>query len=272
MHSGAGRSEFQNLALANRTRLFEVVYSRSPGRGETGDPRENPLTSGIVWSDSHLRKSGVNRPGIETGSPWWEASSLTAQPPCHLYENVFSQRHVANKQHHTARRVSCREGACTKGDETTWWLFGCGRTHSLIGCAKLWGWALCLTGYCELRDFPYWLGDQLASRLLHADWRTAGYFTSVFLSILWYTGGKTATVDSIVWSRGGMVVRLPASRIDEAGSIAGSTAPGFSLVRGFSRGSPVSPALAFLRLSILTSFHPHRLSRHPLHSVGPWID
>ncbi|KAJ8888894.1 hypothetical protein PR048_008388 [Dryococelus australis] len=42
---------------------------------------ENPLTNGIVRHDSHLRKSGVTRPGIETGSPWWEASGLTAQSP-----------------------------------------------------------------------------------------------------------------------------------------------------------------------------------------------
>ncbi|KAJ8881152.1 hypothetical protein PR048_017625 [Dryococelus australis] len=38
------------------------------GRG-TGDPRENPQTSGIVRHDSHLRKSGVNRLGIQSGSP-----------------------------------------------------------------------------------------------------------------------------------------------------------------------------------------------------------
>ncbi|KAJ8889322.1 hypothetical protein PR048_008821 [Dryococelus australis] len=37
-----------------------------------GDPRENPPTSRIVLHDSHLGKSG---------SPWWEASRLTAQPP-----------------------------------------------------------------------------------------------------------------------------------------------------------------------------------------------
>ncbi|KAJ8867620.1 hypothetical protein PR048_031423 [Dryococelus australis] len=52
-----------------------------PGWRETGDPRENPPTGGIVRHDTHSRKSGVNRPGIEPGSPSWEASSLTAQPP-----------------------------------------------------------------------------------------------------------------------------------------------------------------------------------------------
>ncbi|KAJ8866142.1 hypothetical protein PR048_033666 [Dryococelus australis] len=35
------------------------------------------------------------------------------------------------------------------------------------------------------------------------------------------------------------------------------------LVGGFSRGSPVSPALSFRCCSILTSLHPHRLSRAP---------
>ncbi|KAJ8878417.1 hypothetical protein PR048_018995, partial [Dryococelus australis] len=50
-------------------------------QGQTGDPRENPPTSGIAVHDSHLRKFGVNRPGIDPCSPWWEASSLTAQLP-----------------------------------------------------------------------------------------------------------------------------------------------------------------------------------------------
>ncbi|KAJ8880050.1 hypothetical protein PR048_020673 [Dryococelus australis] len=47
----------------------------------TEDPRENPPTNGIVRHESHMRKSRVIRPGIELGSPWWEASRLTAQPP-----------------------------------------------------------------------------------------------------------------------------------------------------------------------------------------------
>ncbi|KAJ8893784.1 hypothetical protein PR048_006385 [Dryococelus australis] len=53
---------------------------RNKGTGETGDPRENPPTSSsIIWHDSHLRESGDNQPRIEPGSPWWKASSLTAQ-------------------------------------------------------------------------------------------------------------------------------------------------------------------------------------------------
>ncbi|KAJ8888896.1 hypothetical protein PR048_008390 [Dryococelus australis] len=49
--------------------------------GETGDPRENPPTSGIVRHDSHIRTSGVTPPGIEPYSPWWKAGIPTTTPP-----------------------------------------------------------------------------------------------------------------------------------------------------------------------------------------------
>ncbi|KAJ8870147.1 hypothetical protein PR048_029159 [Dryococelus australis] len=43
------------------------------GRGETGDLRENPPTSGIVRYDSRVRKiRGATPPRIEPGSPRWE--------------------------------------------------------------------------------------------------------------------------------------------------------------------------------------------------------
>ncbi|KAJ8878801.1 hypothetical protein PR048_019387 [Dryococelus australis] len=66
---------------------------------ETGDPRENPPTNGIVRHDSHMRKSGVTQPGIEPGSPWWEASTVTAQPP---WSQQFSPTTLLNC-------VSCEE-------------------------------------------------------------------------------------------------------------------------------------------------------------------
>ncbi|KAJ8897706.1 hypothetical protein PR048_003056 [Dryococelus australis] len=47
---------------------------------EAGDPRENPPTSGIVRHDPHMRRSGATPPGIEAGSPRWEARSLTTTP------------------------------------------------------------------------------------------------------------------------------------------------------------------------------------------------
>ncbi|KAJ8867383.1 hypothetical protein PR048_031184 [Dryococelus australis] len=41
---------------------------------------ENPPTNGIVRGTIPTCENPVTRPGIEPGSPWWEASSLTAQP------------------------------------------------------------------------------------------------------------------------------------------------------------------------------------------------
>ncbi|KAJ8870856.1 hypothetical protein PR048_027157 [Dryococelus australis] len=39
---------------------------RNEERGEKGDPRENPPTSGIVRHDSHMRNSGSNSAGNQT--------------------------------------------------------------------------------------------------------------------------------------------------------------------------------------------------------------
>ncbi|KAJ8881214.1 hypothetical protein PR048_017688 [Dryococelus australis] len=61
---------------------------RNERAGETGDPRENPPTNGIV-----RQKSEVTRPGIEPGSPWWEASGLTARPPWpHMEPTYYDTR------------------------------------------------------------------------------------------------------------------------------------------------------------------------------------
>ncbi|KAJ8867387.1 hypothetical protein PR048_031188, partial [Dryococelus australis] len=62
---------------------ISALYRRNVRVWEMEASRENPLTSGIVRHDSHMQcaNPGVTRPGIESGSPWWEASKLTAQPP-----------------------------------------------------------------------------------------------------------------------------------------------------------------------------------------------
>ncbi|KAJ8874236.1 hypothetical protein PR048_025079 [Dryococelus australis] len=59
--------------------------------------RENPPTSGIVLHDFHRRTSGVTRPGVEPVSPWWEARSLTSQPPRpHFIDGVFQSNSLIN--------------------------------------------------------------------------------------------------------------------------------------------------------------------------------
>ncbi|KAJ8893491.1 hypothetical protein PR048_006089 [Dryococelus australis] len=72
--------------FAARAPVFLIArpeYGTAPewGDGEAGDPREGPLTSGIVRHDSHMREFGLTVPGIEPGSPWLEIGRLTAQPP-----------------------------------------------------------------------------------------------------------------------------------------------------------------------------------------------
>ncbi|KAJ8866982.1 hypothetical protein PR048_032844 [Dryococelus australis] len=61
-----------NRALLKAIEVLSSVGMK--GQEETGEPRENPLTNGIVRHDSHMRKSGVTRPGIEPGSPCWPSS------------------------------------------------------------------------------------------------------------------------------------------------------------------------------------------------------
>ncbi|KAJ8894383.1 hypothetical protein PR048_007034 [Dryococelus australis] len=59
------------------------VYGAAPeckGGGNGRSPRK-PADNGIVrQGDFHMRKSGVTRPGIEPGSPWWEASREAILP------------------------------------------------------------------------------------------------------------------------------------------------------------------------------------------------
>ncbi|KAJ8875336.1 hypothetical protein PR048_023231 [Dryococelus australis] len=76
----------------------------------------------------------------------------------------------------------------------------------------------------------------------------------------------TPSLTELHRGRSGVVVRLLAYHPGEPGSIPGGVAPGFLQVGivpvgMFSRGSSVSPTLAFRHRSILTSLYPHRLSR-----------
>ncbi|KAJ8895619.1 hypothetical protein PR048_000955 [Dryococelus australis] len=76
------------------------------GAGKGGgvrDLRENPPTSGIVRHDSHMRKSVVTRPGIEPGSPLWEASRLTTQEPWPLRPGTSRARSSTHAPTRAAR-------------------------------------------------------------------------------------------------------------------------------------------------------------------------
>ncbi|KAJ8881493.1 hypothetical protein PR048_017974 [Dryococelus australis] len=61
-------------------RMIEVSVEQHRN-DRTGYPRENLPTSGIARQDSQKRKFGLTRSGNEPGSPFWDASRLTAQSP-----------------------------------------------------------------------------------------------------------------------------------------------------------------------------------------------
>ncbi|KAJ8875863.1 hypothetical protein PR048_023766 [Dryococelus australis] len=65
----------------------------------------DPPPNGIVRHDSHMRESGVIRPGTEPGSPWWEASRLTAQPRSTI-ETIFTSDHFTRGKYHRDPEIS----------------------------------------------------------------------------------------------------------------------------------------------------------------------
>ncbi|KAJ8883208.1 hypothetical protein PR048_015048 [Dryococelus australis] len=74
----------QSLSYSGRgKRVIEVSTKqrRNERAGETGDPQETPQPAASSCTISTCENLGVTRPGIEPGSPYWEASRLTAQLP-----------------------------------------------------------------------------------------------------------------------------------------------------------------------------------------------
>ncbi|KAJ8878063.1 hypothetical protein PR048_022527 [Dryococelus australis] len=103
-----------SILVADGTRRTSACKSGTPliqcrRAGEMGDPREDLPTNGIVRHDSHMRKSGVTRPGIETGSRWWGVSRLTAQPSL-----PHARSALAAKRRSTSTYVMNKEGRVTR--------------------------------------------------------------------------------------------------------------------------------------------------------------
>ncbi|KAJ8868000.1 hypothetical protein PR048_031809 [Dryococelus australis] len=82
------RSERRQLRLLYRAYNSKEQTSGAGMRGE--GKREIPeKTRGQTASSGTIPtcENPVTRPGIEAGSPWWEASVLTAQPPCNSMDS-----------------------------------------------------------------------------------------------------------------------------------------------------------------------------------------
>ncbi|KAJ8897089.1 hypothetical protein PR048_002435 [Dryococelus australis] len=83
------RIERQIISARQLILMMWVWSSAGIQRRGNGRSPSKSTNQGIVRHDSHLQNSGVTRPGIEPGSPWWEACNLTAQSPWPLISQSF---------------------------------------------------------------------------------------------------------------------------------------------------------------------------------------
>ncbi|KAJ8874998.1 hypothetical protein PR048_022888 [Dryococelus australis] len=225
------------------------------GRKEPGDTRRNPPTSGIIRHDPHFRKSGVSRPEIEPGTPHripgvGEASESAADVSTKRRPGVRFACRVqfrGDAKQARGRRLRGRKtsqimvGAATNAraivrvlaDEA---LFNV-MHHSLFqfgSAASLWSTAV----------VPVGGGGTLSSEPLFGH-RVLLFQAASFLGTT--VAERLGCSPSIRANRGQCPVGpLPDFRKWEPCR----TMP---LLGGFSRGSPVSLALAFRRRSILAS-------------------
>ncbi|KAJ8869202.1 hypothetical protein PR048_030774 [Dryococelus australis] len=87
--TSCGRGDWLIRSRLAKTRVWSSAGIK--GRGKREIPEKNPPTNGIVRHDSHMRESRVTRSGIGLGSPWWEASRLTAQTPNEINVRVSAK-------------------------------------------------------------------------------------------------------------------------------------------------------------------------------------
>ncbi|KAJ8895035.1 hypothetical protein PR048_000359 [Dryococelus australis] len=304
---GGHFSAFAATRCNCRIRKYRPSSYRNEEARKKGVPRENPPTNGIVRHDSHMRKSGVTRPGIEPGSPWWEASRLTAQPPLVFVDG--ESREVREWNGGSAGRGalfvpapgrSTLAPAQVRGDSAG--ATGKKKVLSEVVQSKLSSSAAGSRGAVSAkqgkltRRRPSGDGFQVTSRARHQrDWSSPpstvertfclaieGRVTQLaaiapppsgapvhFASVpllrysLFAVSSHFFFNETLYHKSWAAVARALASHLGDPGSISGGPAPGFSargnhagrcrLPAGFSRGTPVSPALAFQRRSLLRS-------------------
>ncbi|KAJ8877995.1 hypothetical protein PR048_022458 [Dryococelus australis] len=96
-----------NIEVLRADEAWSVAGMKGPGKRKIPEKTRRPTaSSGAI---PRMRKSGVTRPGIESGSPWWEASRLTAEPPWpHMPPNNVrsrNQRIVPQFSSHQAKMI-----------------------------------------------------------------------------------------------------------------------------------------------------------------------
>ncbi|KAJ8871818.1 hypothetical protein PR048_028158 [Dryococelus australis] len=257
------------------TLVIHKEINTSTGEG-TGDPLENPLTSGIARHDSHMRKSrsepagnrthfaktaerpcGLRRGGGgELGKDWegishglclgpipafawsdfgkpWKAEIRMAGPGI---EPGFSRVQVQCVTPAPPRSIRFNMVATFSDAQSEHIFFS--RHYYIFGSLTM-----CGSGI-DLHDEDNFL--------IHGSYVS----TASEVGPRWFNGQTTRLPSS----RAGFHSRQGRSRISAFGSSAGR----YRWSAGFLGDFQFCRALAFRRCSILTSFHPHRLSRPPI--------
>ncbi|KAJ8894701.1 hypothetical protein PR048_000008 [Dryococelus australis] len=100
VYVAAGVAHVSERSLRGRSlqdaRVGGMDQRRNARAGETGDPRGNQPTTGLVHQDSRLRKPRSDLAGVEPCSPWWEASRLTAELSLPLVKKLVAHAQQVN--------------------------------------------------------------------------------------------------------------------------------------------------------------------------------
>ncbi|KAJ8869271.1 hypothetical protein PR048_030843 [Dryococelus australis] len=83
---GGGCSLYRERPIQAEVSICAARGAGMKGRGETGDPRENPPTSGIVRDDSHVRESRSDPAGNRTRCNYWRAPRAATVCCCECLE------------------------------------------------------------------------------------------------------------------------------------------------------------------------------------------
>ncbi|KAJ8871529.1 hypothetical protein PR048_027851 [Dryococelus australis] len=210
------------IRRTNPMRVIEVnlEWRRNEMAGETGDPSENPPTNGIVRHHYHLRKPG---------SPWWKASVLIAQPPWYQVLMDNTHLHITTTTHRHAQILE--KGPRLQAPFITWptlWL----PDTRVFAVNRYWRQPVSDDAgrgstIAERRNAKWWeSGDPRENSLTNAIIRQmrrsrsgpAGNFET---DSPWWDVSVPAA------GHGGVVVKLPASRLGEPGLIPSEIVPGF---------------------------------------------
>ncbi|KAJ8874047.1 hypothetical protein PR048_024887 [Dryococelus australis] len=232
-----GRCAIKQLGLSLEASMMmgrkgvSTEERRNESTGETEDPRQKKKKTRPVSSPGTIptcENPEVARPGIEPGSLWWKASSLTAQPPQLLKPHYF---HLDTS---TVTLISIRISG-------TIILLSSSSPILANGLSGVFANAV-VSPFCGIHGYKPPQTERLA--------RCPGPRRPQLRNILMYWPSVTWPSFSPVFGRKNVYHRLfTIKSLDFRKWEPCRTMP---LIGGFSRRSPVSPALSFRRRSIFT--------------------